>query len=113
MDASSSQPPAPGPAAVLVSLNGRAAGQRRSLVDPFTLIGKASGCALRLGADSPAPFPCAPVLPPAGPLLRALPPDVGLTVNGQQVEHANLLGGDVIAIGSYEFVLEVPAPPTA
>jgi chromosome segregation ATPase len=113
MDVSSSQPPAPGPAAVLVTRNGRAAGQRRSLVDPFILIGKATGCDLRLADDSVAPFHCALVLTPTGPLLRALSTDVVLNVNGQQVEHARLQGGDVIAVGSFEFALEMPAAPTA
>ncbi|MGL4552908.1 MAG: FHA domain-containing protein, partial [Gemmataceae bacterium] len=113
MDVSSSLPPAPGPAAVLVSLSGRSSGLRRPLVDPFTLIGKAAGCDLRLSDDSVAPFHCALLLTPAGPLLRALSADVRLTVNGQSVEHAALVGGDVIAVGAFEFAVEVAPPPTA
>jgi chromosome segregation ATPase len=97
----------------LVVLQGRAAGERCKLAGPFTLMGQAMGCQIRLMGDSVAPFHCALLLESSGYLLRILSPEADLRVNEAPVEVARLADGDEIAIGPYRFRFEAPALPTS
>lgn len=113
MDGSSALPPPPAPAGELVAQNGRLAGARRLLSDPLTLIGQAAACDVRLNVDSVAPFQCAILQGPAGPVLREVAPVPLTRVNGHPVTAARLQNGDVLDVGGFQFRVELQAPPTA
>jgi pSer/pThr/pTyr-binding forkhead associated (FHA) protein len=103
----------PASAGTLVVQNGRQSGARRALTMPLTLIGRASGCELRLNVDGVDPLHCAIVASHAGPVLRDLDGITGTKVNGDWVKSSLLHPGDVIEVGPFQFILELPTPSTA
>jgi hypothetical protein len=70
-----------------------------ALTDIDFLIGSATGCDLRMGADMPAVH-CLLARHPGGVFLRKLAPTQSILVNGQNVSQRDLVDGDRLQIGS-------------
>src|SRR5437868_11624152 len=85
----------------LVVQNGRLAGARRPLKQPITVIGKASGCDIRLKGAGVADFHCLLMAGPNGLLLRDLGSDSGTILNGDAAVAAPVHDGDLLAIGGF------------
>src|SRR5262245_14464510 len=96
----------------LVVRTGRHSGTRRGLQRPLTVVGQALGCDIRLTEDAVAPYHCVVAHEPQGPLLRVLDPSFPTRVNGQVVTSHRLANGDVVEMGSEQFVVELETPPT-
>jgi hypothetical protein len=91
----------------LVVQNGRLSGARRALRGPLTLIGREPGCDVRLNLDGVDPLHCAILHGPAGFVLRDLDSRDGTLVNGERVSTSLLCQGDVIAVGPFQFAVEL------
>ncbi len=99
----------PGSAAELVVQNGRMKGARRTLSGPLTLIGQGHGCEVRLNVDGVQPLHCIIVSSLDGYVIRDLAGDGTTLVNGQRLLGAQpLKDGDLISIGPFQFLIEVP-----
>src|SRR5438477_9488337 len=104
----------PAPAAgELIVQNGRQAGASRSLHTPLTLIGRASGCDVRLNVDSVHPLHCALLPGPAGLVLRDLDSLTGTFVNDQRVASCLLRDGDVLGVGPFKLLVRWHGQPGA
>jgi len=101
--------PAKSPAGELVVQNGRLKGTRRALTGPLTLIGQAIGCEIRLNIEGVKPLHCALIQGPEGYMVRDMSGEAGTCVNGQRVNLHALQHGDVLAVGPFQFALEIPA----
>lgn len=73
------------------------------------LIGSATGCDLRISADTPAVL-CLLARHPAGASLRKLAPTQAILVNGQSVSQRELADGDRVQIGLLAIHVRI-APP--
>jgi chromosome segregation ATPase len=83
------------------------------------LIGSATGCDLRISADTPAVL-CLLARHPAGVSLRKLAPTQAILVNGQGVSQRELVDGDRVQIGLLAIHVRIapvraaaPSTPTA
>jgi hypothetical protein len=105
-----SRPDQPGPPCYgdLVVRNGRLKGVRRALASPLTLMGQAPLCEVRLHVEGINPIHCVLALGPGGVTLRDLGSESGTLVNGERVSQHLLKHGDVIHIGPFQFVYELP-----
>jgi hypothetical protein len=92
----------------LVVQAGRGAGACHPLRAPVTLLGRESGCDIRVDAQTVRALHC--LLTPAanGVTVRALEAD-GVTVNGRPAAAAVLHDGDVLGVGPCEYRLRWPA----
>jgi pSer/pThr/pTyr-binding forkhead associated (FHA) protein len=97
----------------LIVQNGRLRGSSHPLYEPLTLVGRASGCDVRLNADSVGPHHCALVLDPRGLLLRVLTTGNSTQVNGQPAVNGLLNDGDLLTIGLFQFQVRVNRLPSA
>jgi len=110
----SSLPAEAGPAPVeLIVQNGRLRGSCRPLQQPFTLVGRAAGCDVRLNSPGVSPLHCALVLSAQGLFLRVLGDQANTQVNGQQASACLLKDGDLLAIGLFQFQVRINAAPSA
>jgi len=92
-----------------VHLDVRQGGTRSAtyaLGDVDFLIGGVPGCDLRIGTDTPG-VTCLLARHPAGVTLRKLAPTQSISVNGQNVAHAELADGDRVKIGTLEFTVHL------
>ena len=76
----------------LVVLNGRHAGAKRPLAGPLTLIGRASGCDIRLQMEGVAGRHCVLARTAEGLVLRDLGSKTGTIVNGDRAQSATDAG---------------------
>jgi chromosome segregation ATPase len=96
----------------LVVLNGRQSGARRALAVPVTLVGRATGCDVRLNVEEVEPFHCLIATGADGVTLRDLNSARGTFVNGQRIRAAVLRDGDLLDIGPFRFrIAQPPTPP--
>jgi chromosome segregation ATPase len=103
-----------GPAPVeLIVQNGRLRGSCHPLQQPFTLVGRAAGCDVRLNSPGVSPLHCALVLSVQGLFLRVLTDQATTQVNGQLVTACSLKDGDLLAIGLFHFQVRINAVPSA
>jgi hypothetical protein len=93
----------------LIVQNGRQRGTRQPLRSPVTILGRASGCDVRLNADGVADLHCALALGPSGLVVRDLG-QAGTLVNGQPVTMRSLTAADQLTIGPFQFLVELPTP---
>ena len=100
-------PPVPAGPGELVCENGPQPGSRRALVFPFTLIGQAPNCDIRIAASGVSPHHCAIVLGPAGLMIRDLSSPSGTIVNGEAVGMKVVNDGDIISVGPFQFRLSI------
>src|SRR5262249_14001279 len=106
MDAPTNLPEASGSdaasrdAPALIVRNGRHSGERRALVAPLTLVGRAPVADLQLNSRGVAGVHCALLEQPEGWVLRDL--GGGTRVNDVPVELCRLCDGDVITVGPFE-----------
>jgi pSer/pThr/pTyr-binding forkhead associated (FHA) protein len=98
------------PRAELVVVNGRLSGVRRPLVGPMTLLGRATGCEIRLNADDVQPLHAALVYGQAGFFLRDLTGEGGVLLNDQPATLTRVEHGDVVGVGSFRFRLQLANP---
>lgn len=103
----SDDPPAP-TLGELVVQNGRLRGTRRVLASPLTLFGCDPICEFHLNVDGVNPLHCAIVHSPAGFLLRDLGSNDGTFLNGEAIQESPLQDGDLISVGPFQFLLQVP-----
>jgi hypothetical protein len=96
---------------VLVLQTGRQAGARRALGAPTTLIGRGQKCDIRLSVDGVDPSHCLLVSGPEGLQLRDLDSAQGTFVNGVRADQATLHDGDILAVGPFQFRLELAPQP--
>src|SRR5262245_13020798 len=94
----------------LVVQNGRHAGTRRPLADPVTVLGRSSGCQVRLNVDGVCALHCALFPSPAGLVVRDLGSQTGTFVNDAPVSTAPLRHGDVLRVGPFQFLIHNPEP---
>jgi pSer/pThr/pTyr-binding forkhead associated (FHA) protein len=92
---------ASGDAPALIVCNGRHSGERRALVAPLTLVGRAPAADLQLNSRGVAGVHCALLEQAEGWVLRDL--GGGTRVNDVAVELCRLCDGDVITVGPFEF----------
>jgi pSer/pThr/pTyr-binding forkhead associated (FHA) protein len=97
----------PGALSELVLQNGRQKGARRALVSVLTLIGSDPQCEFHLNVEGVEPLHCAIVRSNAGFLLRDLGSSSGSFVNGEAIQECLLQDGDIIAIGPFQFSLQI------
>src|SRR5262245_11065919 len=99
-------PPAAGE---LIVQNGRLSGTRRPLSDPLTLIGRATGCDVRLTVDGVGAQHCLVARTPAGLIVRDLGCEAGTQVNDHAVTTSTLQDGDILTVGPFRFLVRLPA----
>jgi hypothetical protein len=104
-------PEPPGAPGELVVQNGRLSGARRPLSMPMTLIGRSSGCDIRLNVEGVSGLHCAIFDDPLGPILRDLDSESGTQVNGRPIVMHRLDNGDVIDVGPFQFSFSSTSPP--
>lgn len=109
MEAAHATPSAP---AELVLQNGRPDGSRRAVTAALTLLGRAPGCDMRLNAHGVSLQHCALALVPEGLVLRDLESESGTLVNGERVTACTLRHGDVVSVGPFQFLVQLPADGT-
>src|SRR5271167_1771522 len=86
----------PGSVAALVVQNGRYAGTRRALGSAITVIGRDSGCDIRLDAQGVSPIHCIIATVGTSLRLRTLPDTFAVIVNGAPVFDCVLANGDLL-----------------
>jgi len=91
------------PQGEIVILHGREVKERRPLLSPLTLIGRADHCDIHLNGDNVEPLHCALVLTPMGPLLRNLQRGSITSVNEVPIAACHLRPDDVVTVGSFRF----------
>src|SRR4051812_39912789 len=104
MEPGANHPALPGPPSPLGDLivrNGRMSGARRALTAPFTLIGQAAGCEVRLNVEGVDPLHCVILQGLTGPVLRDLDSTTGTRVNGTRITASELHHGDVLDVGPF------------
>lgn len=92
----------------LVICNGRQKGTRRPLTLPLTLIGRETGCDLRLNVEGVGALHCGLVNSSSGLFLSKLRGNAQTLVNGQPAADCRLHHGDVLAIGPFQFQVRIP-----
>lgn len=102
---SAASPPSP---AELIIQNGRMRGTSRQLTHPLTLIGRTSGCDIRLNVDGVSAHHCALLLHPTGVMLRNFQTEEKTLVNDKPVTVCALHDGDQLTIGPFHFQLRLP-----
>src|ERR1700730_11743962 len=93
----------PSPQGEIVILHGREAKERRPLLSPLTLIGRADHCDIHLNGDNVEPLHCALVWTPTGPLLRHLKGARIRSVNYVPLSACPLRPDDVVTVGPFRF----------
>lgn len=96
----------------LVVQNGRFAGARRPLTVATTLIGRGPQCDVRLNVAAVEPLHCVLACGPEGLVIRDLGSASGTFVNGEAITAQPLADGDHLAVGPFQFTIEIP-PSTA
>jgi hypothetical protein len=94
----------------LVVRNGKKAGTRVPLALPVTVIGRHSGCDVKLSAAGVADFHCLVTITPAGPVLRSWQPEQTHR-NGKPVAASLLADGDELKVGPCVFEFHWAAAP--
>ncbi len=94
----------------LILQNGRQAGARRPLGLPTTFIGRNPGCEMRLNVDGVDPLHCLLVFREDGLEIRDLNSVHGTYVNGTRIDEAKLQSGDLLKVGPFQFLVELPHP---
>jgi pSer/pThr/pTyr-binding forkhead associated (FHA) protein len=92
----------------LIVQNGRLKGKRRPLGRPLTLLGQSPGSDVRLNIEGVRPLHCAILETEQGYVLRDLDGGGGTFVNGQKVKSQLLNHGDLIVVGPFQFLLDLP-----
>jgi pSer/pThr/pTyr-binding forkhead associated (FHA) protein len=99
----------PSSQAELVIQNGRMRGTCRQLNHPLTLIGRKTGCDIRLNVEGVSARHCVLLLHPTGVMLRNLQSEEKTLVNEKPVTVCALRNGDQLTIGPFQFQLRLPA----
>lgn len=76
-------------------------------IDPVLVVGSDPGCDVVLNEDSVAPRQCLVVWTQEGPMLRNLRCDERVRLNGEKVQTARLVSGDLIRVGSHDLTFEI------
>jgi myosin protein heavy chain len=92
----------------LIVQNGKQSGVRKALKPPLTLIGRASGCDVRLNIDGINALHCAIVQTPEGLVVRDLGSKKGTFINGQAITWHTLQENDLLTVGPFRFRVRPP-----
>lgn len=96
---------------ILVKADGSTAAV--ALSKPRTVIGRDVSCQVRIPKPDVSREHCEILIAPGHVAMRDLGSSNGSYVNGQRVTEAKLSAGDMVAIGSCFFVLQLDGTPTS
>src|SRR5262249_5648845 len=88
-------------------------GVRRPLTAPFSIVGRAPCCEIRVNAPDVNPLHCALVHVPCGLMLRDFQTEAGTFVNGDRVTLCTWAEGDGVTAGPFQFEVHLPLAGTA
>jgi pSer/pThr/pTyr-binding forkhead associated (FHA) protein len=93
----------------LIVLNGRLAGTRKALNPSVTVIGRGTGCDVRLNVEGVGPLHCLVIHDAEGLRVRELDSHEGTFVNGERVSGSAALGDeDTLTVGPFRFGVRLP-----
>lgn len=103
------QPDAPRPPQpALLPLHGLAEKKPRFLEREVTVIGKARGTDIALESGDISHVHCVIARTPEGFRVRDCNSRCGIRINGEKVRHSPLLDGDILQIGTFSFLVNIP-----